>query len=86
MMEEYMIRAGLVNGNIVNDLLKLCNESFTEPGFFTLKSSGGVYFCIFCSAYSTNNKKIDHSTNCPVVKYQDLAAEHERYIVEKRKR
>ena len=75
----YRAKSGLVNGNIINDLLNLCNEYFTNP--FVKPYAGANSECIFCGAMELKNGGADHSAaDCPVVKYQSLAEKYNKSL------
>ena len=70
----------LVNGEIIGDLLDLCNEYFTNP--FVQPYAGARHECMFCGAMRTSQGGAHHSAaDCPVIKYQDIAEKHKRFII-----
>jgi hypothetical protein len=72
----------LVNGEIIKDLLDICNESFINP--LIKPYAGANSECMFCGATENRDETIDHSAaDCPVIKYQDLINKHKRFIIVK---
>jgi len=73
----YETRAELVNGEIINDLLDLCNKQFISPFI------GGS--CIFCGTTMDNEGRSRHSAaDCPVEHYRDLIERHSPDIMKKK--
>jgi len=70
----------LVNGEIIKDLLDICNEHFTAP--FIKPYAGANSECMFCGAQKQRDGKAHHhsAADCPVVKYQELVEKHKRWI------
>lgn len=66
----------LVNGEIISDLLDICNEYFI--------SSGANRKCTYCGvAEQKSGSSAVHSADCPIMKYRDIAEKHKRFIVKK---
>lgn len=75
----FKTKPGLVNGEIVKDLLDLCNEQFVNP--FIQNYAGSNYECMYCGATQNREGGAHHSAaDCPAMKYQDLAEKHKRFI------
>lgn len=68
----------LVNGEIIKDLLDLCNDNFINP-FVQLYAGGGAQ-CMFCGATNSSHHLVK---DCPVIKYQDIVNKHKRFVVKK---
>ena len=76
----YKAVTSIVNGEIIKDLLDLCNDFFIDP--FIKPYAGANSECRFCGAQKQKNGGADHSAaDCPVVKYQDIVTKHKRWIV-----
>jgi len=71
----------LVNGEIIKDLLDLCNDNFINP--FAQQYAGANHECMYCGAMRDNKNGAHHSTNCPVIKYMEIAQKHKRWVVKK---
>lgn len=72
----------LVNGEIIKDLLDLCNDNFINP--FVQRYAGANAECMFCGTERDKDGKHHHSAaDCPVVKYNDIVDKHRRFIVKK---
>ena len=72
----------LVNGEIIRDLLDLCNDYFINSGYQPY--AGANHECFFCGATENKNGKYHHSAaDCPVIKYMEIVKEHSRWIVKK---
>lgn len=69
----------LVNGEIIKDLLDMCNEQFIDP--FVRPYAGANAECMFCGAFERRARGVNHSGDCPVIKYQNLVEKHKRFIV-----
>ena len=80
-MKEYEPVTSLVNGEIIRDLLDLCNEQFLYP--MGQKFAGANRECMFCGACELRNGDVPHSANCPSVKYIAIVEDHKRWIVKK---
>ena len=77
----YEAKPGLVNGNIVDDLLDLCNDNFMNP--FFQPYPGANTECLYCGATEDNKGRSHHYSACPVVRYKNLAEKHKSYIAKK---
>ena len=76
----YKPATGLVNGEIIKDLLDLCNEFFINP--IIKPYAGANSECRFCGAMEQRDGCIDHSaSDCPVIKYLDIIEKHKQLIV-----
>jgi len=76
----YKPSISLVNGEIIKDLLDLCNEHFIES--FIKPYAGANSECKFCGARELKSGKADHLVaDCPVMKYHDIVNKHKRFIV-----
>lgn len=72
----------LVNGEVIEDLLDLCNQQFISP--MVQPYAGANRECIFCGAIEKRNGAVDHSvSDCPVMKYLAIVDKHKRCIVKK---
>ena len=78
---EYEPVTSLVNGEIIKDLLNLCNNNFINPMFQPY--AGANYSCLLCGAIEKRNGSVDHSSDCPVLKYKKIVMKHKRWIVKK---
>lgn len=69
------LRPGIVNGDIISDLVKLCNDNFLNP---MIQSRAGARLeCMYCGAMERDDGSVDHSASeCPVVKYAEIAEKH----------
>ena len=76
----YEINVSLVNGDIIQDILDICNEQFLDP--FEQQFAGANAECMYCGATQKKDGSADHY-NCPVIKYQKIAEKHKRFIVKK---
>jgi hypothetical protein len=75
----YESKPGLINGDVVNDLLSLCNEWFINP--FIQPYAGANPECMFCGTTQDHDGKSHHSSaDCPVIHYQDIAKKYQRFI------
>ena len=63
---------GIVNEEIIKDLLAICNEHFIDA--FIKLYAGANSECLFCGT------TCNHAPYCPVVKYEELAKKHKRLI------
>jgi len=68
------VNPGTVNSDIIGDLLGLCNEQFANP--FVQQYAGARAECMFCGEYQNNNGTANHSINCAVTKYKEIAEKH----------
>lgn len=76
----YKNKAGLVNGEIVGDLLEICNAHFINP--FIQPYAGANFECKYCgSLENTRGRREDHSPDCPVTVYREVAEKHKQFIV-----
>ena len=75
----YKPAISLVNGEIIKDLLDLCNYLFNDP--FIKPFPNGSTACRFCGFIVLKNETKGHTIDCPVVKYQEIADKHKRFIV-----
>jgi len=74
--------ASLVNGEIIKDLLDLCNEFFIHP--MIRQYAGANRECMFCGTTEDRNGGTHHSAaDCPVIKYLDIVEKHKRLIMKK---
>ncbi len=73
----------LINGEIIEALLNLCNDHFVAP--YIQLCVDGISTCQFCKVLQNNNGFTNHSEDCPVVKYLKIAEKHKRWIVDERK-
>lgn len=74
----YTTANGLVNGDVINDLLKLCNNWFVNP--WVKPYAGANDECMFCGCYRNENH---HSAaDCPVIRLRDIAEKYPKYIKE----
>ena len=73
-------KPGLINGDIVESLLDICNEYFVSP--FVQPYAGVLHKCRFCGAIREKGEA-NHSTDCPVIKYRNLGEKYKKYIVQK---
>lgn len=64
----YKAKAGLVNGDIVKDLLDLCNEFFVDP--MIQQYAGARRECMYCGGMT------NHSADCPEIKYKNICEKH----------
>ncbi|MHA1867542.1 MAG: hypothetical protein ACTSXD_05700 [Candidatus Heimdallarchaeaceae archaeon] len=77
-----MMRAQIVDNlmdiidDFVKDILNLCDECFINP--FVKTYAGRYSACMFCSALQLKNDGSDHSSDCPVIKYQDIIKKYKR--------
>jgi len=75
----YHPKVSLVNGEIIGDLLELCNEQFVDP--LVKPYAGANSECIFCGATEKRSGEVYHlEENCPVLKYKALAKKHKKWI------
>ena len=71
----------LANGEIIKDLLDLCNEYFIDG--MVQEYAGATPSCMYCGASRPWSGKPHHSvSDCPIMKYKDLANKHKPWIVE----
>lgn len=76
-------RTILVNGNVIRDLVNLCDEYFVNP--IVKPYAGANYECMFCGATEQRDGSIDHSVaDCPVMKYQAIHEKHPGLIKTKK--
>jgi len=68
----YKTKSRLVNGNIINDLLSICNNQFINP-FIQSYASANIK-CIFCGCAK------QHDEDCPVIHYQNIVEKYSNYI------
>jgi len=81
-MDEYKPVTSLVNGELVKDLLDICNENFINPFFKPF--AGARLECLYCGAPVDSNGSAHHSAaDCPVTKYLDIVEKHKRWVVKK---
>jgi len=66
-MIRHAAKAGLVNGNIVNDLLSLLDDLLKADVDFDER-------CYFCKG------RKEHYSQCPIQKYADAVQKHAQYI------
>ena len=78
----YKPKISLVNGEIIRDLLDLCNDEFINP--FIQPYAGSNHECMYCGAMRGSKDEAHHSTDCPVTKYTELIQKHKKWIVKKR--
>ena len=76
----YEPATSIVNGNIVKDLLDLCNDHFINTLIQPHASVDAR--CMYCDRIQTNGI-IHHEPTCPYVKYIKLAKKYSRFIVAK---
>jgi len=80
-MKRYKPVTSLVNGEVIKDLLDICNEWFVNP--FIQPYAGANYECRYCGATRGKDGAAHHSaSDCPVQKYLDVVEKHKRWIVE----
>lgn len=81
-METYQAANGLVNGDIINDLLLICNNWFANPWYQLF--AGANAECMFCGCIQNSQGGGDHSAaDCPVIHLQDVAEKYPKYLVKK---
>jgi len=79
----YKSKPGLINGKLVNDLLSLCNEWFINP--MIQPHAGANHECMFCGCTEGRDGSTHHSAaDCPVLRYQDIANKHSKFIQTKK--
>ena len=84
LMIEYKPVSHLVNGEIIEDLLNLCNGSFVNP--YVQPYPGANRECQFCGCIwkmGTVEVKSVHAWGYPGIKYLELVKKHKRFIVKK---
>lgn len=70
-------REVIVNENIVNDLLLLCNKWFVNP--WVQPYAGANPECMFCGCLQTKEGGSHHSaTDCPVILLQDIIKQYSK--------
>jgi hypothetical protein len=75
-MRPIEINPGVVNGDVISDLLKLCNEYFIS--YMIQRYAGAGRECLFCGALEDKNGSAHHSVaDCPIMKYQDIVGKHD---------
>jgi len=78
-MKKKTIVGGLVNGDIVDDLLNLCNEFFINTGI--REYAGANLECLYCGCWVDDQGRGDHSVaDCPKMKYLDICEKYNKYI------
>jgi len=82
-MDEYKPVVSLVNGELIKDLLDICNENFVNPFFQPF--AGARFECLYCGAVRDGSGVAAHhsAADCPVSKYLDIVEKHKRFIVKK---
>ncbi len=79
MKNMFDVNPGIVNSDVIGDLLELCNEQFVNP--FVQAYAGANSECAFCGALQNDKGGADHSAaDCPVVKYQEISRKHKALI------
>lgn len=73
----YNTKPGLVNGNIIQDLLDICNDQFITSFF---QRSGSSVECMYCGYIRERSEIPKHSENCPVIKYEKIVEKHKKFI------
>jgi len=68
------IGPGVVNGDIISDLIALADEAFANPFIQPFARSMGE--CQYCIGGMDGDGKGHHENDCPVLKYQEIAAKH----------
>ncbi len=81
-MGTWQAANGLVNGNIINDLLTICNNWFTNP--WVQPYAGASHECMFCGCIQDSHGGGHHSVaDCPIAHLQDVIEKYPKYLVKK---
>lgn len=78
-MKTYETINGLVNGNVISDLLSICNDWFINPWYQRLHQQRAE--CLFCGCLQNERGGGDHSAaDCPVIHLQNVADKYPALI------
>ena len=81
----YEAKTGLINGNLVNDLLSICNDLLIGP--MIKQYSGANPECRFCGTSENRSGTVKHQNHdgfiCPVVSYGLVFQKHSDLLKEK---
>ena len=73
------IRAGVINGDLIKDILDICNEWFINS--MIQPYAGANRECLFCGCGEDRNGGTNHSVaDCPVMKYKDIYEKHSEFL------
>ncbi len=78
-MNTPSVKQGAVNGEVIHDLLELCNEYFID--YMVQPYAGANRECLYCGATGQRDGSVDHSgLDCPIIKYRDLISKNKGTI------
>ena len=81
----YEAKTSLINGNLVNDLLSICNDLLLNT--MVQSYAGANPECLFCGTTENRSGIVEHQNHdgivCPVVRYKMVFQKHSDLLKEK---